>query len=189
MADEARELTLEEANKPIIETMGQQATGLVDLGESKIQPEIQDVQSEELLTPDSSVLDPESRTITAQQIEEDPSGFTTQQVATPTAVGKGSPIESVERTFSQLPTDVTGVQGSVSTAATIDPSQIVDERTKQQMVERGSLAEAKTQTLAQEATVQFQLESLYESLEEGKPLPAWASANVRKGQDIMNARG
>ena len=189
MADEARELTLEEANNPIIETMGQQATGLVDLGESKIQPEIQDVQSEELLTPDSSVLDPESRTITAQQIEEDPSGFTTQQVATPTAVGKGSPIESVERTFSQLPTDVTGVQGSVSTAATIDPSQIVDERTKQQMVERGSLAEAKTQTLAQEATVQFQLESLYESLEEGKPLPAWASANVRKVQDIMNARG
>ena len=36
---------------------------------------------------------------------------------------------------------------------------------------------------------QFQLEKIYESLEDGKPLPAWAAPNVRKVQDIMNARG
>ena len=173
-----RELTLEEAHKPVIETMGQQATGLVDLAESEFKPQTQEVATEEILSPSATTLDAESRAITPQQIAEDPSGFTTQQVATPSGEDVDGQIESISRTFSQLPTDVAGVQGSVSTAATLDPSQIVDERTKQQMVERGSLAEARTQTLAQEATVQFQIEALYESLEEGKPLPAWASKNI-----------
>ena len=184
-----RELTLEEAHKPIIETVGQQATGLVDLAGGEFQPEIQTTQTEEFLTPDATLLDAESREITPQQIAADPSGFTTQQVLTPTAPGKAGELENIERSLTLLPTDVTGTQGSVSTAATVDPSQVVDERTKQQMVERGSLAEAKTQVLAQEATVQFQLASLYESLEEGKPLPAWASKNVQKVQGMMNARG
>ena len=182
-----RELTLEEAHKPIIETVGQQATGLVDLGEGAVEPSEQEVQTEELLSPEA--VDATQRQITPVTIEEDLSGFVSEQTTTPSATGKASQIESIERTFSQLPTDVQGAQGSVSSSATIDTGQVIDERTKQQLVDRGSLAEAKTQTLAQEATVQFQIEALYESLEEGKPLPAWASANVRKVQDIMNARG
>ena len=57
------------------------------------------------------------------------------------------------------------------------------------MLERGSLAEAKTQDLAQEATVKYQVEQLYATLEEGKPLPAWAAPNLRKVDAIMASRG
>ena len=196
MADEevvetepTRELTLEEAHKPIIDTMGQQAVGSVDLGQGAYQPTAQGIQQEEFLSPDENVLDATARQVTPATITEDAAGFATDQVQAPSPEDKASLIENVERTFTQLPTDVQAAQGEVSTGAIVDPSQIVDERTKQQMVERGSLAEARTQTLAQEATVQFQIEALYESLEEGKPLPAWASKNVQKVQDIMNARG
>ena len=190
MADEAltteptRELTLEEAHKPVIDIMGQQAVGVTDVGEGKYTPDLQEIKDEEILDPDKGQLTATERGI-------DPEEVTTPLEATtvPTSQQKASLIENTSRSFTQLPTDLQGVQGAISSNATIDPNQVVDERTKQQMVERGSLAEAKTQVLAQEATVQFQLESLYESLEEGKPLPGWASANVRKVQDIMNARG
>jgi hypothetical protein len=169
--------------------MGQQATGLVDLAGGKVQPASQTIQTPELLSPSETLLDAEEREITPTQIAADPSGFTTQQVTTPTATDKATQIEGIERSFTQLPTAITGTQGAITSSSTLDPSQVVDERTKQQMIERGSLAEAKTQALAQEATVQFQIAALYESLEEGKPLPAWASKNVQKVQDIMNARG
>ena len=190
MADEAltteptRELTQEEAHKPVIDIMGQQAVGVTDVGEGKYTPDLQEIKDEEILDPDKGQLTATERGI-------DPEEVTTPLEATtvPTSQQKASLIENTSRSFTQLPTDLQGVQGAISSNATIDPNQVVDERTKQQMVERGSLAEAKTQVLAQEATVQFQLESLYESLEEGKPLPGWASANVRKVQDIMNARG
>ena len=72
MADEpvteeepTRELTLEEANKPIIDTMGQQATGVVDLGQGRLAPEQQAIQSQELLTPEATALDPAQREIAA----------------------------------------------------------------------------------------------------------------------------
>tara|TARA_R100000781_G_scaffold107180_1_gene71358 strand:- start:1429 stop:2886 length:1458 start_codon:yes stop_codon:yes gene_type:complete len=196
MADEpvteeepTRELTLEEANKPIIDTMGQQAVGAVDLGQGRFTPEQQAVQQEELLSSQSSLLDPTSREASVSTIQEDASGFLTNQISSPTAKENLGQIGNVERTFTSLPTDAQAAVGTLSTGAVIDPNQVVDERTKQQMLERGSLAEAQTQTLAQEATVEFQVGKLYESLEEGKPLPAWASANVKKVQDIMNARG
>ena len=57
------------------------------------------------------------------------------------------------------------------------------------MFERGSLAEAKTQTLAQEATTKYQVEQLVASLDSGAELPAWAAPNVRKVRSIMNQRG
>jgi len=191
MADEevaetepTRELTLEEAHKPVIDIMGQQAVGGVDLAEGEYEPDLQEEQTQEILSPDTSQLAPTEREIAPYTVTP-----ATEGVTVPTAEQKASIIENTSRSFTQLPTDLQGVEGTVSSTATVDPNQIVDERTKQQMVERGSLAEAKTQVLAQEATVQFQLESLYESLEEGKPLPGWASANVRKVQDIMNKRG
>jgi len=177
-----RELTPQEKHGPVLDIMGQQATGVVDLDESAYDPAFQTEQPSEILEPD--LLEPVQR-----QIQPVTALTDVGEVATPTAEAKAASIDSVERSFTQLPVDIEGVQGSITSNATVDLSQIVDERTKQQMLERGSLAEAKTQTLAQEATVQFQLESLYESLEEGKPLPGWASKNVRRVQDIMNSRG
>lgn len=184
-----RELSLEEAHKPIIDMVGQQATGFVDLDESAASPTPQTIQSNELLDESSYSLDPSIRDVDASQIASDASGFTTAQGGIPTADDKASNIANIERSFTQLPTEVTGAIGTVTSNDTIDTAQIVDNRTKQEMLERGSLSEAQSQTLAQEATVKYQVSSLYESLEEGKPLPAWASKNVRKVQEIMNSRG
>ena len=52
MADEAltteptRELTLEEAHKPVIDIMGQQAVGVTDVGEGKYTPDLQEIKDE-----------------------------------------------------------------------------------------------------------------------------------------------
>ena len=57
------------------------------------------------------------------------------------------------------------------------------------MFERGSLAEAKTQTLAAEATTKYQVEQLMAALDSGAELPPYMSPAVRKARGIMNARG
>jgi hypothetical protein len=96
-------------------------------------------------------------------------------------------INSIERTYSNVPTAV-AAQGEITSKDVIDPNQIVDERTKTEMFERGSLAEAKTQTLAEEASTAYQIEQLTQGIETGK-FPPWAAPTVRKANEIMNQRG
>ena len=52
-----------------------------------------------------------------------------------------------------------------------------------------SMAVAAQAELDPRATVQYQLGELMSSLEEGKPMPAWASPQVRKVNAIMQSRG
>ena len=186
--------TIEGQNKPIIDIMGQQAVGAVtpgtagatdistgvDLGQGAYQPTAQSVQQNELLTTPTT-LSPTGVDITPAQVA------STTAVTSPTQPDV-STVDNVERSYSNLPSS-TAAQGTLSTSATIDPNQVVDERTKTQMFERGSLAEAKTQTLAQEATTKYQVEQLVASLDSGAELPAWAAPNVRKVRSIMNQRG
>ena len=180
-----RELTTEEAFKPVREIMGNQAAGVVDLGDAEYKPVSQEVQDNELLSTDTAgvSLDPTGAAVPSSNVLE------SQDVTAPTAEEDLGKIDAVERNLPNMPTDVVGAEVELSTGAIIDPADVVDERTKTEMFERGSLAEAKTQALAAEATVQYQIGALYESLEEGKPLPAWASKNVKKVNDIMMARG
>ena len=98
-----------------------------------------------------------------------------------------STIDSVERTYSNVPT-ATAAQGSITSKDVIDPNQVVDERTKAQMFERGSLATAKTQDLVQEATTAYQIEQLTKGIQSGN-FPPWASPTVRKVNELMNQRG
>ena len=186
--------TIEGQNKPIIDIMGQQAVGAitpgtegatdissgVDLGEGAYKPTSQSVQDNELLADQTG--------LTATGVEVTPAQVaSTTDVTSPTQPDAIT-VDNVERTYSTLPTS-TAAQGTLSTSATIDPNQVVDERTKAEMFERGSLAEAKTQTLAQEATTKYQVEQLVASLDSGAELPAWAAPNVRKVRSIMNQRG
>ena len=180
---ETRELTTEEAFSPVRNIMGEQATGVVELGQGAFQPTSQAVQPDEFLTTDTTLVDPAARDISSTQVAATPT------VTAPQAQEGLGNIEAIDRNLTNIPTDVQGAQITERANSVVDTSQIVDERTKQQMLERGSLAEAKTQELALQATTKYQIESLYESLEEGKLLPAWASKNVRKVQEIMNARG
>lgn len=53
----------------------------------------------------------------------------------------------------------------------------------------GALPVAATQELDEKATVKYQMANLMSDIEEGKPLPAWASPAVRKVQAIMQSRG
>ena len=64
--------------------------------------------------------------------------------------------------------DMTGVEGTLSP---------------------GAVATAATQELDERATTQFQLGQLLSSIEEGKPMPAFAAPAVRKVAGIMQARG
>lgn len=52
-----------------------------------------------------------------------------------------------------------------------------------------SFVQAQTAELDEKATTQYQLEQILSSLEEGKPMPAWAAPAVRKVSAVMQARG
>ena len=104
------------------------------------------------------------------------------QVTTPTQktadVGQVGAIERITPNVTQAQdtqiaprssyVDMTGVEGAVSPEA---------------------MATAQTETLDPKATVQYQLGELMSSIEEGKPLPAWAAPAVRKVSAVMQARG
>jgi len=52
-----------------------------------------------------------------------------------------------------------------------------------------AFAQAATQELDEKATVKYQLSELFSGIEDGKPLPPWASPAVRKAAAIMQQRG
>jgi len=102
-----------------------------------------------------------------------------------------------------IPTQQTPNLGQVASTTQIAPNvtdmtaaQIADTRRPQidmtqveGTVSAGSQAVAATQELDQRATVQYQLGELLGSIEEGKPMPAWAAPAVRKIAGVMQARG
>ena len=197
MADEAvatgtpRGLTVDERNKPILDVVGDQAVGRTavgDLGAGRIELQGQTVQPEEELTTAGKTFESSLSAPTAQFTSSDTT--ITPQTATPSGAGVARTIDinQVPLTNAQIP-DAVNLDGVLSNQSQVDSASVIDTRTKEELLSRGTLAAAKTATLAQEATVQYQLEQLYASLEDGKPLPGWASANVRKVQNIMNARG
>ena len=181
------------ANAPILAIRGQQAIGTPNIltrtgrtDPDKIEmlydPISQQVQDDELETVDSKLLDAsEQRRLQGQPTLV--SGIDDVTVQDQDA----AQIQNVERTFSNMITS-TAATGTITDNDVVDPNQIVDERTKQQMLERGSLAQAQTQTLANEASVAFQIEKLTEGIETGE-FPPWASPTVRKVNEIMQQRG
>ena len=156
------------------------ATGRFD--PSKVEmlydPEKYTIEDDELLTDDQKLIDP----ITLVN-PQDISGVQQTSVTPQDA----SLINNIERTYSNVPTAV-AAQGEITSKDVVDPNQVVDERTKQQMFERGSLSEAQTQTLAQEASTAYQIEQLTNGIETGN-FPPWAAPTVRKANEIMNQRG
>lgn len=97
----------------------------------------------------------------------------------PTSGGLGQ-IDSIEKIRPEVTAAPTA---QISDAPQIDMQQI------QGQLSPGALATAATQELDQRATVQYQLGELLGSIEEGKPMPAWAAPAVRKIAGVMQARG
>ena len=197
MADEEvatavpRQITVDERNSPILDVMGDTAASRISsssLGEAKFEYGEQAVKSDELLEVEDKKVTPEISTQAGQvSISETP---ITEEVGVPSEAGVARTIseEQIPLTNTQIPAAVK-IEGVLSDQSQINDVNVQDSRSKEQLLAAGTLATAQTQSLAEEATVQFQLEKIYESLEEGKPLPGWASANVRKVQEIMNKRG
>ena len=103
------------------------------------------------------------------------------QVTTPTQTtpdaGQVSAIERIAPSVTQA-----------ETAQITDPKAVISD-IPQGTVSPEAMAVAQTETLDPKATVQYQLGELMSSIEEGKPLPAWASPAVRKVSAVMQARG
>jgi len=190
-----RPLTVSEANKPVQDIMGEQAlmgadtvdaagnpvAGQYDLGLAEYTPETQTVQDNELLSNSTGVK-------LTDMTEPTTSAATTPADVVAATKPAAETIDNIERTGTSMPT-TTAAQGEVSEGAQIDVNQVVDERTQQEMFERGSLTEAKTQTLAQEASTKYQVEQLMATLDSGAELPPWAAPAARKVRGMMNQRG
>ena len=98
---------------------------------------------------------------------------------------------NVPKAPADLPLDIgtqkVGDLGDASAAFSKGPSYVINN--VQGKLSEGALAEAATEELDPKATVRYQLSDLMSSFEEGKPLPPWASPQVRKITAIMNSRG
>ena len=202
MADEAitttptRGLSVDERNKPIMDIVGDQAVGQTspaDLGGGASTYTPQTLQQEELLDTTSKTLSPTGTTKTPSQVSAGDTASVQTGTFSPTSkasliAGEDMPTTAAQTAAIQKPS----VLGTVSAESYLDSSEISalqDLRTKEQQLGAGTLATAATQDLDQKATVKYQLEQIYASLESGEPLPAWAAPNVRKVQEIMNSRG
>jgi hypothetical protein len=181
------------ANAPILAIRGQQAVGVpnivtqTDLGdpnrvEMLFDPVAQQIQSDELFDTEGKLLD-----TSEQRARVSDPNLITGVPDVNVQAQQAAQIQNVERSFSNVPIS-TAARGTITENDVVDPNQVVDERTKQQMLERGSLAQAQTQTLANEASVAFQIEKLTQGIRTGE-FPPWASPTVRKVNEIMQQRG
>ena len=104
----------------------------------------------------------------------------TKETAVPKPPDLGDDVGQVDETTKvSQPTDMTKAVGEVS-------KEIGDIKGE---LSEGAIAIPATQVLDEKATVKYQMANLMSDIEEGKPLPAWASPAVRKVQAIMQSRG
>ena len=108
-----------------------------------------------------------------------------------------APTTNIEATLPTKPTDIGQIDkieritpniGQAQAAQITDPKGVISD-IPQGEVSEGAMAVAQTEELDPKATVQYQLSELMASIEDGKPLPAWASPAVRKVSAVMQARG
>ena len=180
MAEELEDENISQKDKDAVESMEKQA-GLAKDADgnliapvlptgTKIEPEDQDVQDNELLkTTDKLIDDPtkvQTPTAIKSEDQEKPDSF---DAASYTST-KAADVGKAEAAKGQLS------EGSIMTAA-------------QGVVSKEALAEAATQELDPKATTRYQLAELFKGIEEGGPPPVWAAPAVRKVTAIMQQRG
>ena len=116
------------------------------------------------------------------------------QVVAPTGLAPTTGIDVAAPTAPTGLGQVAGISNITPQITTMDAAQIeaapqVDMTQVEGTLSPGAMATAATQELDERATVQYQLGELLGSIEEGKPMPAWAAPGVRKVAGIMQARG
>tara|TARA_R100001594_G_scaffold123133_1_gene159471 strand:- start:8921 stop:10441 length:1521 start_codon:yes stop_codon:yes gene_type:complete len=194
----SKPLTVDERNDPIKTAVGEQATGKVDLGVS--QDEIDagftpslgsgerewtdlEEQDEEMLDTDSKLLSDEDLSLDVKKAGDAPQ---TDDVTRSTLAQIDE--DDVERISGSTGAAAAAV-GTIDSDNKIDAATVIDDRSAEERLQDGTLAQVKTQELAQEATAQYQLSSIMNALDGSAEMPAWASSNIRRVKAIMNQRG
>ena len=147
----------------------------------QVNPVLQNVQPSEIQGTAGTPLTPQPGGAAAPTAQGQTTGITpTAPVATSPTLGQVGAIEDVT-------TEVTAA--GPMTAAQIGTAPTVDMTGVQGTVSAGSIGTAATQQLDPQATTQYQLSQLMNSIQQGQPLPPWASPAVRKITGVMQARG
>ena len=137
----------------------------------------QEVAQDELLSTVGTTLPVDVEIPDAKQVSKE--GVSVQAPDAPTGLGQVGQIQDVSTGLQQL--------GDAPTATFTPAGDYIT--APQGEVSQQSIATAATEELDPRGTVQFQLGELMSSLEEGKPMPPWASPQVRKVNAIMQSRG
>ena len=147
---------------------------------TQVTPIVQEQAEDEKLSTEGVTLADRPEAVTPTTI--DPAGF--QPLTTPEKVVKGQ-TETIERGLGTVEgQQFTGAKSDFSVSSLVD----LDDVSGQQLSD-GALATAATQELDERATVKYQLSELFKGIEDGKPLPPWASPAVRKVTSVMQQRG
>ena len=158
----------------LTEEVGKQAAGQ-QAGVPQVDPVLQTVTTETTQPTQGTLLDTDPLAPTA--------------LADTTDLQVTSPVQQTPNLGQQTGIErITPNIGQMQTAQITDPKGVITD-VPQGEVSPEAMAVAQTEELDQKATFQYQLGELMASIEDGKPLPAWASPAVRKVSAVMQARG
>ena len=166
-----------------LETKTEDLAGKVGTAETQVTPITQGVQENELLgTQGQTLSETDVPSVTPKTL--DPA--TVAKVDKPTATTNlgqiTDPVASATATLEGQ--TYTGATSDFSSSDLIDLDDISDAT-----LSAGATASPAQEALDEKATVKYQLESLLGGIEDGEPLPAWASPAARKVTAIMQSRG
>ena len=147
----------------------------------QVNPVLQNVQPSEIQGTAGTTLTPQPGGAAAPTAQGQTTGIT------PTAPVASSPTLGQVGAIDDVTSDVQAA-GPMQAAQITQPVE-VDMTGVQGTVSAGSIGTAATQQLDPQATTQYQLSQLMNSIQQGQPLPPWASPAVRKITGVMQARG
>ncbi len=154
--------------------------------DTKVKPITKEVEDEELLTTEGKLLAEKDKTVQPQPTlldTKDKDDFTIQQVEKPEGLGQAP--ETVTSSITKIdPMKFEGAKSDFDVANLID----VEDVSTQELSDDAKIEPAQAE-LDERATVKYQLDKLLSGIEDGEPLPAWASPAARKATAIMQQRG
>jgi len=181
--DGTNNLSVTPPTKPNFETKTEELAGKLGTAETQVTPVTQGVQQNELLGTQGQLLsETDVPTVTPKTIDTTQVGQTAKPVASEDLGQVTTPVASA----------VGYVEGQDFAGATSDfsASDLIDlDDVSSATLSAGAMADPAQEQLDEKATVKYQLESLLGGIEDGEPLPAWASPAARKVAAIMQQRG
>lgn len=158
-------------------------------GEKLIERLGEQAQGTQQTVPEAGKITTAPQTIAQDELLTAPTGLQTVDMATGLASKDNLAVPTSTKTVANTynanlvgsTPEAVAAQGKLSTESLIGDVQGA--------VSAEAQAIGQTENLDPKASVQYQLSQLYESLEEGKPLPAWAAPAVRAVSGIMQQRG